>query len=341
MVLSEEDRWNIVFHARQGLSQRAIAGKVGCSRHAVQNTLQLHAETGRVVDKRRACASRKLGGAAQQLTLTRMRMVPNMSLRKMRTVLRKEMRISISFQAIGNFLHSQELAPKHRAIAVRLVPNQKQKRLDWCLRFRNKPKTWWEKVVWVDEKNFGASHKGNRHNDSVWVKKGDKVPPRFVSAYQANAKLGAVISYKGLPAVPYAFPEKWSGPAYGAMLRNYALPYIGRLYHSEQVVFFQDNDPSHLTAANKQLLNDNNILFEGEYKFPPNSGDLNPVENLWGMILEGMEDKAETLTDAASIVAAATAAWKKVDPAAIRAMAHSMPTRLEECIAKDGGRTRW
>jgi hypothetical protein len=65
------------------------------------------------------------------------------------------------------------------------------------------------------------------------------------------------------------------------------------------------------------------------------------VENLWGMMLEGMEDKAETLTAHASIVAAATAAWKKVDPAAIRAMAHSMPTHLEECIAKDGGRTRW
>jgi hypothetical protein len=95
------------------------------------------------------------------------------------------------------------------------------------------------------------------------VKKGDKVPPRFVSAYQANAKLGAVISYKGLPAMPYAFPEKWSGPACGAMLPNYALPYIGRLYHSEQVVFFQDNDPSHLTATNKQLLRDKNILFEG------------------------------------------------------------------------------
>jgi hypothetical protein len=42
-----------------------------------------------------------------------------------------------------------------------------------------------------------------------------------------------------------------------------------------------------------------------------------------------------------AIVTPTTAAWKKVDPAAIRAMAHSMPTRLEECIAKDGGRTRW
>jgi hypothetical protein len=32
------------------------------------------------------------------------------------------------------------------------------------------------------------------------------------------------------------------------------------------------------------------------------------------MIFEGIKGKAETLTDHASIVAAATAAWKKVDP---------------------------
>jgi transposase len=339
-LLTTEQRWAIItFHERH-LNYRDIAEQVGCSRGAIKAIVDIHAATGGVNDARHPRAAKKLGGAAATLLLDTMVGKVNTSLRKVKKKLRGDLGVNVSIEGIRKHLHSIGLAPRHRPVTTAITRLQTGKRLAWCHRFRGKPKSWWEKVVFVDEKNFGAAWPGNRHNDTVWGFVDTVIPERHVSRYQASIKVGGVLSYKGRTAAPYEIPPPWNGPAYGRMLKEHVFPYIRRNFTAEAVVFFQDNDPSHLTGPNKKLLRESKLLFEGDYIFPSNSGDLNPVENLWSIVLEGMEG-GEALHDSASILASVQVSWRKVKQDSIKKMVHSMPARIEACIAAEGRRTKW
>jgi transposase len=339
-ILSKEDRWAIVWHYHKNLSYRAIADKVGCSKTTVVRILKLYESTGDVVDEMHTRAKRKLNGVVGDYVQKEMVGVVAMGSRKMKAKLQRAMGVKVSHVGITKYLNSLGITPRSRSIECGITRVQKAKRLKWCNFFRYRPKSWWEKVVLVDEKNFGAAWAGNRHNDKVWGYADTVIPPRPVSRYQASIKVGGVLSFKGKTAAPYLTPVPWDGDSYGQMLKDYVFPYTRKNFHGETVVFFQDNDPSHLTAANKKLLRDEGLLFEGDYIFPSNSGDLNPVENFWSIVLENMEG-GEHLTDSAAILASVQKAWKKVEASSIRKMLHSMPDRIEACIAAEGARTKW
>lgn len=337
-LLSKDQRWAIVTHAATGLSHRTVAELVGCHQSAIKRILDLHDRTDDVIYDKPVHKQKKIKGAAAQLVTDTMVGHPHQSSRKMKKLLRVRLNLKVSHVAVANFLKKTGFTPRRRRVSIAITADQRAKRLTFARHFVNKTKNFWEKAVFEDEKNFGAAWKGNPKNDIIWGDANTPIADRHVSAYQSSVKVGAAISYKGKTGV-YTFEDKWSGPAYGKQLKESIFPYVQRNFHGEAVIYLQDNDPSHLTAPNKKLLRDKGFLFEGDYKFPPNSGDLNPVENLWSIVLERMEP--DELSNRASIVASIEKAWRRVDGSTLRKMLHSMPARLAACIAADGGRTKW
>ena len=61
------------------------------------------------------------------------------------------------------------------------------------------------------------------------------------------------------------------------ILQHTLLPFIQCVYPDGHR-FMQDNDPKHVSNMGKDFLDDNNITW---WKAPPESPDLNPIENLW------------------------------------------------------------
>ena len=64
---------------------------------------------------------------------------------------------------------------------------------------------------------------------------------------------------------------------YQSILKNYLVPFIQTVY-PESHRFMQDNDPKHVSRSTIQFMNDENINY---WPTPPESPDLNPIENLW------------------------------------------------------------
>ena len=71
-------------------------------------------------------------------------------------------------------------------------------------------------------------------------------------------------------------------PVYVDILEKTLLPFVEAVY-PDSFRFMQDNDPKHTSKLGQQFLRDNKITW---WKTPPESPDLNPIENLWHELKE-------------------------------------------------------
>ena len=69
---------------------------------------------------------------------------------------------------------------------------------------------------------------------------------------------------------------------YVNILQQTLLPFVRSVYPDGHR-FMQDNDPKHISKLGESFLRTNGINW---WKTPPESPDLNPIENLWHELKE-------------------------------------------------------
>ena len=100
------------------------------------------------------------------------------------------------------------------------------------------------------------------------------------------------------------------------------------------IYFQQDNGPAHRARLTKTWLKDLEIL---TFLWPPNSPDLNLIENLWVWMKNWLEYhyNLQELTPS-QLRAAVQAAWEAVPVEVLEGLARSMIRRLQEVKARGG-----
>ena len=105
--------------------------------------------------------------------------------------------------------------------------------------------------------------------------------------------------------------------------------------------FQQDNDPTHKTAGlvisdfNKARGTSIDLL----QSWPPNSPDLNPIENLWGYIQARVQAKGCKTFD--EFKSAVVHELKTVDKTYLRNLLKSMNKRIKKTVQLEGGKTKY
>ena len=69
---------------------------------------------------------------------------------------------------------------------------------------------------------------------------------------------------------------------YTNILETTLLPFINEVYPDGHKLM-QDNDPKHVSKLAEKFFNDNGVNW---WKTPPESPDMNPIENLWHELKE-------------------------------------------------------
>jgi transposase len=228
------------------------------------------------------------------------------------------------------------------------------KRLAFAMAHKN---TDWKRVVFSDRKKFLFWYPGTKVKQVTWCEKGTK-PVAKVSSHPPAFNVYAALTPKGMTDVHVVagtskhtttHTTKQGKPArnitageYQEVLTKTLLPQGCNLMGGalgSAWVFQQDNDPTHkaapqvVKAYNKAHGSSISVL----PKWPPNSPDLNPIENIWAYVQAQVEDTV--CNSFQEFQEAVKHELRTVPQDLIDKLYGSMEDRLRLVISRGGGKT--
>lgn len=116
---------------------------------------------------------------------------------------------------------------------------------------------------------------------------------------------------------------------YVNILSQTLLPFLHEVY-PEGARFMQDNYPKHTSRRAVKFFDDNDINW---WRTPPESPDLNPIENMWHELKEHLRREVKPRTKE-ELVSGISDFWRTVTPAkctrSIRHLRKVIPRVIEE-----------
>ncbi len=225
---------------------------------------------------------------------------------------------------------------RKRATKPLLNQRQRQKHLTWAVEKKNWTVAQWSKVLFSDESKFCISF-GNQ-GPRVWRKSGEAQNPCCLKSsvkFPQSVMIWAAMSSVGVG--PLCFLKSTDNAAiYQEILEHFMLPSADKLYGDADFIFQQDLAPAHTAKGTKSWFNDHGVTV---LDWPANSPDLNPIENLWGIVKRKMRDTRPNNAD--ELKATVKETWASIPPQQCHKLITSMPRRIEAVIKAKGAPTKY
>ncbi len=121
---------------------------------------------------------------------------------------------------------------------------------------------------------------------------------------------------------------------YQDISEHFMLPSAGKLYGDADLIFQQDLAAAHTAKGTKSWFNDHGVTV---LDWPANSPDLNPIENLCGIVKRKMRDRPNNADDLTAIKATRAS----ITPEQCHRLIASMPRCIDAVIHAKGGPTKY
>lgn len=109
-------------------------------------------------------------------------------------------------------------------------------------------------------------------------------------------------------------------------------------FFAGKFVFQHDNASIHVAKITKKWLEDNNI---DVLEWPAVSPDLNPIENLWGILVRGVYANGRQFDQIADLEKAIRQCWNDIDLSITKNLVSSMKKRIFNVIKANGAQTKY
>lgn len=199
-----------------------------------------------------------------------------------------------------------------------------QKRKEFCMQTKDWSVEDWSRVMWSDESNFYLFDQSrwrvrrSRHSDPHdhrFTQPTVKHPPHVMvwACFSATGR-------GGLAFLPQNV--NMNSSRYLETLESHLLPFMAI---RNATVFMQDGAPCHKAKKVTAWLNDHAIQ---TLQWPPNSPDLNPIENLW-CIMKKKISKSK-ITSVEQLKNTILEVWtQQTDSSLCNRLVASMPSRIQ------------
>ena len=219
-----------------------------------------------------------------------------------------------------------------------LTPVHRAKRLAFAQEHANW--TWidWSTVLWTDESRFTLfQNDGNvfvrrRVNEQL---RPDCIVPT-VKFGGGGVTVWGAMSYRGTGFLT-PLTGNLNARGYIQILEDSMVPSAHLLGYGNHYFFMDDGAPCHRAGIVSTWKDENNVRCLQNW--PPQSPDLNPIENLWKELKTSVRRfRSRNLRELAANL---ETAWANIPVVKCQRLIRSMPDRIQAVIAARGGYTRY
>ncbi|KAI6648203.1 hypothetical protein LOD99_12012 [Oopsacas minuta] len=99
------------------------------------------------------------------------------------------------------------------------------------------------------------------------------------------------------------------------------------LPNMSELLFIQDGAPAHTAKATQEWCAQHFPCFWKRGEWPANSPDLNPIENLWAIMVDQLDELGQ-VSNNQSLIQKLKIAWESIDPDILNYLVSIMPNRI-------------
>lgn len=333
MKISLQVRKLIIRDCENGLSYRQISKKFEVSFSAVHKLWKKYQERGSVTDKPGRGRHRLTTPRQDARIVREARSNPRITSR----AIKERLSLDIAPRTIRLRLEQEGLKNKFAVRRPHISKRNKIKRLEFAKKYVNEPISFWKNVLWSDESKFEIF--GTKQRQRVWVKPGEELLEKNV---QKTVKHGGgsimvwgCFAWSGVGELVH-IDGIMNADKYIHILSENMEASLLKVGLEDNFIFQQDNDPKHTARKTQTFFRESRIKL---LEWPPQSPDLNPIENLWSL-LDSKMDKTN-VTNKNLLFETLRVTWESLDDRYLQNLVESMPRRLEAVISAKGGHTKY
>ena len=333
-TLTNTERSHIVRMREKGVKCKDIADVLQMPRSTISTVLTKYRLTG--------CMHTESAGHAPQKLTAR-------ALRDLGCLVRYDRQQTLAMLADRFHVHRNTIRNYIRKLGFRnRIARQKPyltlahtaKRLAFAREHRHWSENDWKNVIWTDESCFELGKTSRQIR--VWRKPHEAyaakcLAPTFKSGRSSVMVWGAFTGFDRSPLV--LMPE--GARTTNDFVRNVYDGTLSAFYfmhdHPHHLILMEDGAPVHRSKLAQQW----RIAYGIEkMEWPPNSPDLNPIENLWKLVKDLLRHHNRP-RNKQEMMQTIEAVWNEVSMEKLQTLIASMPKRIEAVIATQGESTKW
>jgi transposase len=339
--LTEAQKGGIIASHKLGHTKAAIARAVGCDRTTVSKFLTARASG--AIKKRRSGRPRILDTPKRKAlkeSVLQNKNTRRQNLSEITKNFQKTLKgIPISEKTIRRALAEEGVRSCQPRPKPLITAKNKANRLAWALERRSWTVEDWKKIIWSDESTFSQFRKSGWGR--VWREPQEEFHEDCIAStvkHSPSIMFWACFSYFDLgPIVPLL--GRVNGVAHCETLAAYAIPTIQAQARKfkKKFSFQEDNAPAHTATVARSFLSQHVELLP----WPAQSPDLNPIENLWNIVEDGIRKRNPQPSSLKQLEKMVKEEWVAISQDVYRNLIESMPRRLEAVISAKGGPTKY
>jgi len=322
-ALTEFEKGNISAFKASGMSNREIAKVLNRSPKVINNFITLGSQYG----------LKRSSGRLSKLSKRQKRTIikdAKSNLASLSQISQKP-NINVSKTTVHRVVVSNSfLKYKKKKSSPQLKPIHKEKRLKWAKEMMSWKENW-KRIVWSDEKKFNLDGPDGwkyywhdiREHEQIFSKRQQGGGSVMIWAcFGWNGKSDIVLIKGRSKALDYQ-----------NMLEDHLLTVaeeIGGLHWQ----FQQDNAPIHTARSTYEWFSSNGVQV---MDWPSLSPDLNPLENLWGILSRAVYANGRQYRNIDELKASITENWNMISGDITKNLIRKMPDRVFKVIQKNGG----
>ena len=322
-------RWDVVHNMKNGNSIRETSSIVNLPKTTVHNIWTKYLNTNHVKDLPRSGRPRKIDSRDVREILRNVQMNPRDPVK----VLKQKFNHSrtdnkqVSRQTIQKILEANSIISRTLSVKWKISPVNIKKRLEWAKEHVFWKLQDWDKVVFTDESSV-QNKIGLR---KIRVRRGSDIPAHhFIHKNKWDLKImvwGYITSSseRGLVFIQ----ETITGESYKKLLENKLYDALPGLFQGE-LIYQQDNAPAHREKGVLEYFDSNGIEL---LNWPPQSPDLNIIEDCWRYLKRRLKEHYEEESDLKKDI---IRIWSEIPSEFISKLYRSIPRRLASVMKAKG-----